>query len=155
LATLRGQSTFRLPPVKWRCLWSPFGKESEDRKNQECDKIGNQQQSEIHKRVVIGVGGVVEERLHRDVNDAKEEDRHDDNVLYNDEVVPLFVGAGLGHHEERKKQDKEDRNEEDDGGCAAEIVPLLNIGAGWIRPDSTYDCADDSGYDEKMDKTGW
>jgi len=104
---------------------------------------------------VIGVGGVIEKRLHRDVNDTKQEDRHDDDVLYNDEIVPLFVGAGLGHHEERKNQDKDDRNEEYDAGCAAEIVPLLNIRAGWVRPDSTYDCTNDSGYDEKMDKTGW
>src|SRR5271170_3567707 len=103
LRTLRSHSDFYLPTVNWcevHCRGSPFCQEPADRVNYKSDKIRNQQQAKIHPRIVAWVGGIVEERLNCCINDTKKEDWHDDDVLYDDEIVFLFSGAGLGHHEE-------------------------------------------------------
>ena len=126
LRTLRSHSNFRLPSVNWseaHCRGSPLSQEPADGVNYKRDEIRNQQQSEIHPNIEACVGGIVEERLNCCVNDTDKENWHDDDVLYYDEIVFLFAGAGLGHHEECEKEDEDDAYDENDVGCATEVVP--------------------------------
>ena len=39
------------------------------------------------------------------------------------EIVFLFAGAGLGHHEECEKEDDVDAYDENDVGWATELIP--------------------------------
>ena len=100
---------------------------------------------------MTGVGGVVEKSLHCGVDYTKQENWHNNKVLYDDQIVFLLGSLGFGHHEESENEYEEDAAEKNDVGCATEVVSCLKMGTGRVRPDATDDRTDETCRDDKID----